>query len=53
MVSATPTGRNRERPPEHAPVHTPVSTFECVSVSVSSVVVKSTLIYKKIFNKSY
>lgn len=48
MVSATPTGRNRERPPEHAPTHTPVSTFECVS----SVVVKSTLIYKKI-NKSY
>ena len=47
-----PTGRNRERPPVHAPVHTPVSTFECVSVSVSSVVVKSTLIYKKI-NKSY
>lgn len=49
MVSATPTGRNRERPPVHAPTHTPVSTF----VSVSSVVVKSTLIYKKIFNKSY
>lgn len=45
MVSATPTGRNRERPPEHAPTHTPVSTFVCVSVS--SVVVKSTLIYKK------
>lgn len=44
MVSATPTGRNRERPPEHAPTHTPVSTF----VSVSSVVVKSTLIYKKL-----